>query len=69
MSGKNRFRRILGFSLVLYFLLGVMLFVCETADARAGGGHGYSGGGGGGGGGGVLDVIQGTVQLVKEGYL
>lgn len=63
MSGKNRFRRILGFSLVLYFLLGVMLFVCETADARAGGGHGYSGGGGGGGGGGVLDVIQ-VVRLI-----
>lgn len=57
MSGKNKFRKVLSFSLMLYLILGIMIFICETADARAGGGHGYSGGGGSGGSGGDVVIL------------
>ena len=59
MLNRNKIRKIISFSLVFFVLLFAMLLICETADARAGGGHGYSGGGGGsrGGGGGGGDIV------------
>ena len=65
MPSKNKIRKILSFSLICFVLLFAMVLICETADARAGGGHGYSSGGGGGssgGGGGDLYLI---IRLIE----
>lgn len=51
MPDSRRVREVLGFSILMILLLSTLLLVCETADARAGGGQGYSGGGGSSGGG------------------
>jgi predicted lipid-binding transport protein (Tim44 family)/uncharacterized tellurite resistance protein B-like protein len=74
MPSKNKIRKILSFSLICFVLLFAMVLICETADARAGGGHGYSGGGGssggGGGGGGVyllLRLIEFAIRYPKLG--
>lgn len=46
MPDRRRIKEVFGFTILLVLLLGALLFVCDTADARAGGGQGYSGGGG-----------------------
>lgn len=68
MPNKNKIRKLLGFSIFLFVMLFAMLLICETADARAGGGHSYSGGGssgGSGGGGSILDLIRLVYWLVR----
>ena len=67
MSSKNKIRKILSFSIISFVLLFAMLLICETADARAGGGHSYSGGGssGGSGGGDVIFLIRLVWLLVR----
>lgn len=67
MHSKNKIRKIISFSLFVFVLLFAMVLICETADARAGGGHGYSGGGGGssGGGGGGGGEIYLILRLIE----
>lgn len=68
MLWKNRFRKFLRYSVILYVILCLMVLICETADARAGGGGGYSGGGssgGGGGGGGGAALVRLFIMLLR----
>ena len=64
MPSKNKIRKLLSFSLICFVLLFAMVLICETADARAGGGHGYSGGGGGSSGGGGGGDIVALIRLI-----
>lgn len=68
MPSKNKIRKIVTLSLVFYLVLCGMLFICETADARAGGGQAYSSGssgGGGVGGGDIFIIIKIFYHLIR----
>ncbi len=63
MLNKKKIRKILSFSLICFIFLCAMVFICETADARAGGGHRYSSGRSGGGSSGGGDIIS-LIRLI-----
>lgn len=67
---KQRIKKIVAFALFLLVLISFTVLICDTADARAGGGQRYSGGGSGssrgsrGSGGGSIDLIFFLIRLI-----